>query len=108
MRNHGAGGGNHMKGVKSKIEVEPLSATRFKIRVIEGTTETSHWVTINMADYERLTGKKVEPVELVRRAFEFLLAREPKESILTDFDLSTIGRYFAEFERVMKRDLAGI
>jgi hypothetical protein len=59
------------------------------------------------ADYERIAGGKVEPTELVKRAFEFLLAREPKESILAQFDLSIIGRYFAEFEREMKRNLAG-
>ena len=39
------------------------------------------------------------PDDLVRRSFEFLLAREPKESILPSFGLSTIARYFPEFER---------
>jgi hypothetical protein len=39
----------------------------------------------------------------VRRSFEFLLAREPKESILRSFDLPVIGRYFPEFVRVIRR-----
>jgi hypothetical protein len=34
-----------------------------------------------------------------------LLEREPKESILTRFDLSVIGRYFPEYEREIKRRL---
>jgi hypothetical protein len=35
-------------------------------------------------------------------SFRFLLAREPKESILRSFGLSTIVRYFPEFEREIK------
>jgi len=38
-----------------------------------------------------------------RRSFEFLLAREPKESILPEFDLPLIGRYFSEYERELQR-----
>ena len=41
----------------------------------------------------------------MRCAFEFLLEREPKEFILSRFDLPVIGRYFPEFEREIKRRL---
>jgi hypothetical protein len=41
----------------------------------------------------------------VRRSFEFLLEREPKESILARFDLSVISRYFPEYEDEIKRRL---
>jgi len=40
---------------------------------------------------------------LVRACFEFLLAREAKDSILGSFDLSVIGRYFPEFESEITR-----
>ena len=93
--------------MNAKIQVEQISEGEFRVRVIEGASETSHRVMMKTADYERIAGGKVEPTELVKRAFEFLLAREPKESILAQFDLSIIGRYFAEFEREMKRNLAG-
>ena len=43
------------------------------------------------------SGATVE--ELVRSSFEFLLEREPRDSILRDFDLPMIGRYFPEYER---------
>jgi hypothetical protein len=62
-------------------------------------------VTVSPNDYTRLTSGKTEPEELVRRSFEFLLEREPKESILTRFDLSVIGRYFPEYEKEIKRRL---
>jgi len=87
------------------IEVEQTGPDEFHVRVIEGKGETSHVVTMKAADYERISAKKVSPVELVHRAFEFLLARERKESILRKFDLTVIGQYFAEFEQTMKRSL---
>lgn len=89
-----------------KIEVEIVSEGTFRVRVIEGKSETSHLVTLRPADYERISGGKIEPAELVRLAFEFLLENEPKESILGRFDLPLIGRYFPSFEPEMKRRLA--
>ncbi len=41
------------------------------------------------------------PEELVRRSFEFLLQRESKESILREFDLSVIQRYFPDYDQAM-------
>ena len=89
----------------AKIEVEKLSEGEFRVRVIEGASETSHRVTVKQVDYEHLAGGKAEPEELVRRSFEFLLEQEPKESILAQFDLKVIGRYFPEYEQEIKRRL---
>lgn len=89
----------------AKIEVEQAGESEFRVRVIEGKTETSHRVTLKPGDYERLTRGKTEPRELVRRSFEFLLENEPKESILARFDLSVIGRYYPRFEGEIKRRL---
>ena len=47
---------------------------------------------------ERLVGKGENTEELVRLSFEFLLEREAKESILREFDITVIGRYFPEYE----------
>ncbi len=60
---------------------------------------TRHEVTVTAADLERLAPGAVSPEDLVRRSIAFLLAREPKESILGRFDLAVIGRYFPEYER---------
>jgi hypothetical protein len=88
-----------------RIEVEIVGEGTFRVRVIEGKSETSHAVTLRPADYERIAGGKVEPAELVRMAFEFLLENEPKESILGRFDLPLIGRYFPNFEPEIRRRL---
>jgi hypothetical protein len=39
----------------------------------------------------------------VADSFAFLLEREPKESILREFDLSVITRYYPEYERAITR-----
>jgi len=87
----------------AKIEVEKLDATHFRVRVIEGKSESSHEVTLNPKDHARLAGEKIPPEELIRKSFEFLLEREPKESILARFDLFVIRRYFPEYEREIRR-----
>ena len=90
----------------AKIEIEKTGNLEFRVRVVEKGSESTHLVSMRQADYTRLTGGKIEPEELVRRSFEFLLEREPKESILSRFDLPVIGRYFPEFEREIKRRLS--
>jgi hypothetical protein len=46
-------------------------------------------------------GQGQTPEELVRRSFEFLLQRESKESILREFELSVIQRYFPDYDLAM-------
>lgn len=60
-------------------------------------------VTVTAEELARLDPGAAEPSELVRRSFEFLLSREPKESILRSFGLSVISRYFPEYEREIHR-----
>ncbi|TMG25538.1 MAG: hypothetical protein E6H96_03330 [Chloroflexi bacterium] len=69
------------------------------------SVETHHQVTVSRADLERLEPGATDPAEVVRRSFEFLLEREPPESILRSFDLTVIGRYFPDYERVIHRDV---
>ena len=89
----------------AKIEVEKIDRLKFRVRIVEAGSATNHDVTVSPGDYKKIAGDKIQPEELVRRSFEFLLEREPKESILTRFDLSVISRYFPEYEREIKRRL---
>jgi hypothetical protein len=85
----------------AEIIVQSANETRFEITVREGKSETRHIVTVEPDYAHKLRGKA--PVEdLVRRSFEFLLEREPKESILRHFDLEDISRYFPEYEREIR------
>jgi len=67
-----------------------------------GTVVSRHRVRVAQPDLRRLAPDDAEPDELVRRAFRFLLEREPPEMILRSFDLSDIARYFPEFERELR------
>ncbi len=89
----------------ARIEVEKIDATHFRVRVLEGGSESTHQVTLDLQDCARLAGGAAPPEELIRKSFEFLLEREPKESILARFDLSVINRYFPEYEREIKKRL---
>jgi hypothetical protein len=89
----------------TKIEVEKTGNLEFRVRIIENGSESTHHVTLKQEDYAKLTGGKTEAEELVRRSFEFLLEHEPKESILSRFDLSVISRYFPEYDSEIRRRL---
>jgi hypothetical protein len=78
---------------------------QFQVEIIEGKSRTSHRVTMSKATYEKLTGGKVSPEICVQKSFEFLLEREPKESILRQFDITVIAHYFPDFEQQLKRKL---
>jgi hypothetical protein len=69
---------------------------------VYGTTPTDHAVQVSQRELERLDPGATDPTNLVRRAFEFLLEREPNTSILPEFDLPVIARYFPEFERKIR------
>ena len=80
------------------LRVEKLKEGQFRVTVSDARSHSSHVVTVTKDYYEKLTAEKVSPEELVRVSFEFLLQREPKESILRAFDLTVIREYFPEYE----------
>ena len=70
----------------------------FDVSVRDEKSETRHRVSLARKDLARLGG---DAEELVEASFRFLLDREPKESILSRFDVSVIARYFPEYERAL-------
>ena len=89
-------------------------ATMARITITEGARSTyhvtvhsddgsssSHDVTVWPSDVERYAPDST-PEELLRASFEFLLQREPKETILARFELPVIERYFAEYPAAIR------
>ena len=66
--------------------------------VIRATATTQHTVTLSRADHTRLAAAGESPTEFVARCTAFLLDREENTSILREFDIAVISRYFPEFE----------
>ncbi len=64
---------------------------------------SSHQVAVSEDDLARLAPGATDPHDLVVRSFRFLIAHEPKESILRTFDLPVIGRYFPDYEPTIRR-----
>ncbi len=83
------------------IVVEKINDQEFTVTVEEGTSKTRHTVTLDEKYYQQLTKGKITKEQLISKSFEFLLKREPKESILSQFNLKVISRYFSEYERVI-------
>jgi hypothetical protein len=65
--------------------------------VSDATGTSHHLVRVSGKDLDRW-GRGRSAEELVRDSFAFLLEREPKESILREFDLSVIRRYFPDYD----------
>jgi hypothetical protein len=87
----------------AEITVTSPDAGRFDVTVREGGSRTNHAVTASADDLRRLGAGYGSPEAFIEACFEFLLEREPKESILRSFDVSVIGRYFSEFESTIRR-----
>ena len=86
------------------VETDPGSWT-CAVRVRDDRSATDHEVLVDEIDLPAaLDGAETPDVErLVRATFEFLLEREPKESILRRFELPVVGRYFAEYPEDIAR-----
>ncbi len=85
------------------IKVSNINGDEYKVIIEQHDSSTTHTVTLDDKYYEKLTHRKIQKEELIKRSFDFLLQRESKESILRKFDLKVISRYFPEYERKISK-----
>ena len=83
----------------SALHITQKAGTEYTVTVTDSDdSSTQHTVTVDPA-YRDSLGFTTEQTEgLIRASFEFLLGREPKESILSEFNLKVISQYFPEYE----------
>ena len=74
-----------------------------QVTVGDDSGATSHEVTVSRSALAELPPDEATPDALVADSFAFLLAREPRESILRSFDLPVISGYFPGWEREVAR-----
>jgi hypothetical protein len=89
----------------AELNITPLEGGQFRVSVSEGESTSTHDVKVPAETMERL-GWQGSPEELLRKSFNFLLEREPKESILSTFEIDMIGRYFPEWEETVRGGFA--
>ena len=86
----------------AKIEVEQLDDTKYRVTIEGPEKTTTHEVTIDHPYVERLTGGWHTTETLLEQTFEFMLEREPNTLILKRFEITTLPRYFPDYERRVK------
>jgi hypothetical protein len=88
------------------ISIMPLAPRVFRVEVRAGQRDTAHQVTVPERLGEGLELREDDLERVVRESFHFLLEREPATSILRQFSLSDISRYFPEYPGELARRLS--
>ncbi len=89
----------------ASIEVVPIGSAEFRVEVTDDAGTSVHQVTVPEGYVEELGVEDTSLQDLVRESFRFLLDREPKDSILQEFELSTIENYFSDYPEEIRRRL---
>lgn len=90
----------------AELRIERESGDVWRVEVVEPGSSSEHRVTVSDDHLERF-GAGGGAERLLEASFEFLLARERKESILPRFELDVIARYFPEYPEEIRRRLSG-
>lgn len=78
------------------IDVRPLSDDTFEVVIDEEGSQSTHLVTATEKHADLLCDG-CDRAHLVESSIRFLLDREPKASILNQFDLDVIATYFPDY-----------
>ena len=89
------------------VLITPLEPGSFRAEITEGPFPTSHRVTVPDGLLEGLGLEGVDQELVVRETIRFLLEREPATSILPDFSLDEVPKYFPEFYDELRLRLTG-
>ena len=88
------------------MRVVSMAPGEFGVEVAEGNEITGHKVRLPRSFLDDLLLTEVDEEVIVRETFGFLLEREPATSILSEFSLVDVSRYFPEFPEELQRRLA--
>jgi hypothetical protein len=87
------------------MRVVPMAPNEFGVEVEEGSKITGHRVRLPETFLDDLLLTGVDQELVVRETIDFLLEREPATSILPEFSLEDVSRYFPEFPEELQRRL---
>jgi hypothetical protein len=85
------------------ISITPMEPAWFGVEVEDDGTTTKHHVHVPASLLEDLGLVDADRERVVRESFAFLLEREPPSSILSEFSLDVIPRYFPDYYDELRR-----
>lgn len=80
------------------ISITPAGPHEFGVEVTEGDETTSHKVIVPRALLDEWGLEEADSERVIRESFAFLMEREPATSILPEFSLAIISRYYPEYK----------
>jgi len=80
------------------IHITPAGRHEFVVEVTEGKETTSHKVIVPPSMLNDWGLEETDSENVVRESFAFLMEREPATSILPEFSLAIISRYYHEYK----------
>ena len=89
----------------AEVDVRASAANEYEVVIREGSSSTTHAVSLTSEMRAELGVSDVDGARLVQESFRFLLERESKESILARFELTVITRYFPHYPQEIRRRL---
>jgi hypothetical protein len=88
------------------MRVVSMAPGEFGVEVEEGNEVSGHKVRLPRSFLDDLLLTGVDEELIVRETIDFLLEREPATSILPEFSLDDVSRYFPEFPEELQRRLS--
>ena len=89
----------------AEITISPRGPREFDVHLGDADGGTSHRVTVPEDLLEELDLPEDDLERVVSESLEFLLEREPASSIMSEFSLDVIARYFPEYPEELPRRL---
>lgn len=77
----------------------------FLVELGHGDNLVEYHVDVDRDYWTKLTGRHIEPAQLIEATFKFLLEKEQKEMIMKKFNLSDVNQFFPQYEYEIKRTL---
>ncbi len=90
----------------SEINVTAMEPLHFAVQITEGTLTTSHLVRVPPSMLDDLGLSEGDAPSVVRETIGFLLDREPATSILDEFSLDDVSRFFPGYLEELTTRLA--
>ena len=89
------------------VRITPEGSHEFGVEVTEGEETTSHRVIVPQSLLDQWGLQESDAEAVVRESFAFHLEREPASSILPEFSVAIIARYFPEYTEELPERVGG-